>query len=94
MWTDHENTESDEQQDSIQQLENRLRSGGLVFPILLNEQMGFSQTLSRVRQVVISYGKNQISPGLGYADVITKTQIIQKLELSGQSIALPKLNVY
>jgi len=39
---------SDEQQDSVQQLENGFRSGGMEYQILINKSMGFSQSLSRV----------------------------------------------
>jgi len=52
---------SDEQQESIQKLENRFRSGGMAHPILIDKSMGFSQSLSGFWEVVISYDKNQIS---------------------------------
>ena len=45
MWTDHKNAASDEQQDSIQQLENRFRSEGMACLILMNKSKGFSQSL-------------------------------------------------
>jgi len=48
MWTDHKNAASDEQQDSIQQLENRFRSEGMACQILINKSKGFSQSLSGV----------------------------------------------
>ena len=48
MWIIHGNKVSDEQLDSIQHLENRFGSGGMVYPILINKSMGFSQSLSRL----------------------------------------------
>jgi hypothetical protein len=42
------NVVSDEQQDSIQQLENRFRSGGIACLILINKSKGFSQSLSGI----------------------------------------------
>jgi hypothetical protein len=34
--------------DPIQQLENRFRSGGMAYSILINKSIGFSQSLSKV----------------------------------------------
>jgi hypothetical protein len=48
MWTNQKNAASDEQQDSIQQLENRFRSEGMACLILINKSKGFSQSLSEV----------------------------------------------
>jgi hypothetical protein len=48
MWIIRRNVVSDEQQDSIQQLENRIRSGGMAYLILINKSKGFSQSLSRI----------------------------------------------
>ena len=47
MWIIQKNAVPDEQQDSIQQLENRFRSGGMAYSILIKKSMGFSQSLSR-----------------------------------------------
>jgi hypothetical protein len=44
----HRNAVSVEQQDSIQDLEYRFRSGGIVYAILIDEPMVLSQSLSRV----------------------------------------------
>ena len=48
MWIIQKKAVTDEQQDSIQQLENRSRSGGS-YLILINKLVGFSQSLLRVR---------------------------------------------
>ena len=37
------NAVSDQQQGSIQQLDNRFRSGVMGYPVLINKPMGFSQ---------------------------------------------------
>ena len=39
---------SHDQQNSIQQWENRFRSGGMVYSILINKSQGFSKSLSGV----------------------------------------------
>ncbi len=44
MWIIRRNAVSDEQQDSIQQLENRFRSGGMEYVILINKSKGVSQS--------------------------------------------------
>jgi hypothetical protein len=44
----HRNAVSVEQQDSIQDLEYRFRSGGIVYAILIDVPMVLSQSLSRV----------------------------------------------
>jgi hypothetical protein len=48
MWIIRRKTVSDEQQDSIQQLENRFRSSEMECLILINKSKGFSQSLSGV----------------------------------------------
>jgi hypothetical protein len=45
---DHKNAVSDEQQDSVQELENRFRPGGMACLILISKSKGFSQSLSGV----------------------------------------------
>ena len=64
MWINQKNAVSDEKQDSVQELQISFRSGEIGYLISIPKSKGFSQSLSGVRQVVISYGKNQISPGL------------------------------
>jgi hypothetical protein len=44
MWIIQKNAVSDEQQDSIKQIEYRFRSGGMVYQVLINKPMGFSQS--------------------------------------------------
>jgi hypothetical protein len=61
VWIIYGNIVSDEQMYYIQQLEKRIRSGRMLYLILIIKSKGFSQSLSGVLQVVISYGKNQIS---------------------------------
>jgi hypothetical protein len=48
MWIIRRNAVSGEQQDLIQRLENRFRSGGMAYLILINKSRGFSQSLSSV----------------------------------------------
>jgi len=48
MWVIHRNAVSDEKQDSIQQIQNRFRSGGIGYSIFINKSMGFSQSLLEV----------------------------------------------
>ena len=45
MWINEKNVVPDAQQDSIQKLENRFRSGGMAYQILINKSEGFSQSL-------------------------------------------------
>jgi hypothetical protein len=45
MWINQKNAWSDEKQDSIQKLENRLRSGGLENLLSITKSPGFSQSL-------------------------------------------------
>jgi hypothetical protein len=47
-WPIDGSTISDEQQDSIQQIENGVRTAGMVYSMLINKSRGFSQSLSRV----------------------------------------------
>jgi hypothetical protein len=49
MWIIHRNALSDEKQEPIQQLENRFRSDGMAYSILINKSMEFSQSLLGVR---------------------------------------------
>jgi hypothetical protein len=64
MWINQKNAEPDEQLDSVQGLQNSLRSGEIGYLTSIPKLSGFSQSLLRVQKVVISYGRNQISPGL------------------------------
>ena len=45
MWIIQKNAVSDEQQDSIQKLENRFRSGEIGYLISIPKSQGFSQSL-------------------------------------------------
>jgi len=66
MWIIHRNAVSDEQQDSIQQIENRFRSDGIEYPISIPKSMGFSQSLFRVRSGGDTILENQISAEFMY----------------------------
>jgi hypothetical protein len=44
MWINQEQAVSDENQESIQELQIIFWSGGVLFLILLNKLMGFSQS--------------------------------------------------
>jgi hypothetical protein len=66
MWINYRNVVSDEQQDSIQQLVKRFRSGGMAYLMLINKSMGLSQSLSMV-------------PAGG--DIMQETQISLKLRV-------------
>jgi len=45
MWIIQKNAVPDEIQDSDQGLQNRFRSGEMAYLILINQSMGFSQSL-------------------------------------------------
>jgi len=51
----------EEKPDSIQQLKNRFKSGGMAYLILINKSKGFSQSLSGVPTGCDSITENQIS---------------------------------
>jgi hypothetical protein len=53
MWINEKNALSDENQESIQELQISFRSGGMAYLILINKSMGFSQSLSVVLKAVI-----------------------------------------
>ena len=53
MWINQEQAVSDENQESIQELQISFWSGGVSFLILLNKSMGCRQQLSGIMKVVI-----------------------------------------
>jgi hypothetical protein len=71
MWINQKQALSDEQQESTQELQISIRSGGIAYLILINKSKGFSQSLSGLQKVVIEN-----------ICILPKLQICQKTQLS------------
>ena len=74
-----ENAVSGENQESDQELENRFRSGGKEYLIFIIKSIGFSQSFLGNQQVVISYGKNQISADSDLLRISVKNHAYENL---------------
>jgi len=62
MWINQKNVGSDEKQDSIQKLENRIRSSGLEYLLFITKSPEFSQSLLRVSAGADTIPKTKYQP--------------------------------
>ena len=77
MWIIQKNAVSDEQQDMVQELQISFRSGEMVYLVLINKSMGFSQSLLRVATGADIIPKNQISANCRFIESIRNLPKLQ-----------------
>ena len=58
MWINQKNRGPEEQQDSVQKIQNSFGSGEIGNVISIPKAKGFSQSLLGAQHVVLSFGKN------------------------------------